>query len=273
MYSTTIVSFLAAVAATTMMIPSMLVAATATNDASTRMEDNQNNVYANSDMIPTNFSITFSLVMDHDVNFTASQIAMIEQAVLRSSNQIHDPRMLRLESTTLKQVTHGKILVAGLDEDEKDDEDQGRGNKNRQLRRGRQPIVYNWIWALGNLIAQGGRCNLCPNDDEATGSATMYELDSKNKNKNPMESLARTILDEQAMLAQKSPLPHHKQWETAFCDMLGNLADFRSSKDCSLLISTHTGDHVPEAFVANIPLVSSPSAVTTHFFDEEPKSE
>jgi hypothetical protein len=156
-----------------------------------------------------------------DTNGSPEEIAMFEQALLLSANEVYGQDEMHLDKVAVKTAKHGpKVLVAveggGINED--NDIDTLDISKNL-LRGGAQ--VGRYIYSTAYVGSFSANCNLC-NDDAFTMDTVLFDLAGTKKKKKR---------------GKKHRGNKHALWEETLCDLLNQTPAFENAEDCEIVVT------------------------------------
>jgi hypothetical protein len=140
------------------------------------------------------FQATVALSLDKDAELTGEQLAIIEQAIILSSNESHDSNDYHMSQAAITKAKHGK-----------------KDNSNMEQTSLRASISSTssgfWIWVGFDTRIY---CEMCRDDDD--GMLSEHESIKKNGKKN-------------------SAL---KKWEDTLCGILSQYEAFEGAVDCAI---------------------------------------
>jgi hypothetical protein len=146
------------------------------------------------------FQATVALSLDKDVELTGEQLAIIEQAIILSSNESHDSNDYHMNQAAITKAKHGK----------KDNSNVEQTSLRASISAGRyRPGRDYWVWVGFDTRVY---CQLCKDDDKGM----LSELESILKKKNGKKS---GVL---------------KKWEDTLCGILSQYDAFEGAVDCAI---------------------------------------
>jgi hypothetical protein len=174
---------------------------------------------------------------DKDIKATPEEIAIFEQALILSANEVYGQDEMHIDKAAVKAVKHGpKPLITvegGIHDDMGMDISNNRLRGDAQVGRKRKRYVYSTFYSAG-LSAD---CYLCRN-----GGDGPFHLAATKK-------------------GGKKGGDKHALWEETLCDLLNQTPAFENAEDC-LIVVTQKGKLEPV-------LDWAMGVTTTEFLDME----
>jgi hypothetical protein len=181
---------------------------------------------------------------DKDTKASPEEIAMFEQALILSANEVYGKAELHLDKAAVKTAKHGpKALITvegGINDNNVD--------MSKNLLRGQAEVERPDRWSLFSTyygVVISATCDLCRNRND--GEAFM--------------DTAFLMATEKGVKKGKKGGNKHALWEETLCDLLNQTPAFDNAEDCEIVV-TKKGEMEPV-------LDGAMGVVTTEIVDKE----